>query len=191
MIRSQKELENKIKDKEERTQINSFKKGIQTYLLTSRFNTITRTQNEIYRHSYWKNGCLYCAPVPVNKDIPIGSKMIVLEMDNDTNQIFAVGLLTNKPFTSRFSVYEDHNYNRYNYTGRYRIKREDCTDEEEAILQMLDFMCFKGNHHMKRGQGLTAFPVKILWKLSENFNLTEFLEIMFRTRFSKESKENK
>jgi len=188
MIRSQKELENKIQEKEERTHIKSFKKTLQTHLLTSRFNTLTRKQNEIYRETNWKNGCLYCAPVPVTKDIPIGSKMIVLEMDNDANQIFAVGLLTNKPFTSRFSVYEDHNYNRYNYTGRYRIKREDCTEEEETILLMLDFMCFKGNQHMKRGQGLTAFPVKILWKLSENFNLTEFLETMFKIRFSKENK---
>jgi hypothetical protein len=188
MIRSQKELENKIKDKEERTQIQSFKKTLNTHLLTSRFNTITREQNEIYRKTNWKNGCLYCAPVPINKDIPIGSKIIVLEMDNDINQIFALGLLTNKPFTSRFSVYDDHNYNRYNYTGRYRINREDCTDEEEAILQMLDFMCFKGNYHMKRGQGLTAFPLKIIWKLSESFQLIEFLETMFKTRFSKENK---
>ena len=188
MITSQKELEDKLKKREENKQIKSFKTTLKTHLLTSRFNTITRTQNEIYRETYWKNGCLYCAPVPVNKDIPIGSKMIILEMDNDINQIFALGLLTNKPFASRFSVYEDHNYNRYNYTGRYRIKREDCSEEEDAMLQMLDFMCFKGNQHMKRGQGLTAFPVKTLWKLSKDINLTEFLENMFQRRFAKENK---
>ena len=188
MISSQKELDEKIKKREENKHIKSFKTTLKTHLLTSRFNTVTRNQNNIYRDNYWKNGCLYCAPVLVNKEIPQGAKLMVLEMDNDLNQIFAIGLLTNKPFISKFSVYEDHNYNRYNYTGKYRIIREECSEEEEAILQMLDFMCFKGNQHMKRGQGLTAFPLKILWKLSENFNLTEFLENMFRKRFSKEEK---
>jgi len=188
MISSQKELEDKLKKREENKHIKSFKTTLKTHILTSRFNTVTRNQNDIYRNKYWQNGCIYCAPVLVNKEIPQGAKLIVLEMDNDKNQIFAVGLLTNKPFTSRFSVYEDHNYNRYNYTGRYRIKREECTEEEEAILQMLDFMCFKGNQHMKRGQGLTAFPVKTLWKLSKDLNLTEFLENMFQTRFAKENK---
>lgn len=188
MITSQKELEEKLKKREDNKHIKSFKTNIKTHLLTSRFNTITRKQNDVYRNNYWKNGCIYCAPVLVNKEIPQGAKMIVLEMDNDINQIFAVGLLTNKPFTSRFSVYEDHNYNRYNYTGRYRITREQCSEEEEAILQMLDFMCFKGNQHMKRGQGLTSFPVKTLWKLSKDFDLTEFLEKMFQNRFVKENK---
>jgi len=188
MTTSQKELDQHIKEKEDRKRVREFKKTLQRYIMTSRFNTLTREQNNIYRNKHWKDGCIYCSPILVNKEIPQGAKMMVLEMDNDINQIFAIGLLTNRPFTSRFSVYEDDNYNRYNYAGKYRITREQCSEEEEAILQMLDFFCFKGNHHMKRGQGLTAFPIKILWKLSESFNLIEFLEKMFHSRFSKENK---
>ena len=183
MTTSHEELTKKLQEKEERKRVSQFKKTLKTRLMTTRFNTITRNQNEIYRNMHWKSGCIYCAPILVNKEIPYGSKMIILEMDNDKNEIFALGLLTNKPFTSKFSVYEENNYNRFNYAGKYRIKREECSEEEENILLMLDFLCFKGNHHMKRGQGITAFPAKTLWKLSENFNITEFLESMFHARF--------
>jgi hypothetical protein len=174
MTTCQEELDDHIKEKEDRKRVREFKKTIKKYIMTSRFNTITREQNNIYRDNYWKDGCIYCSPILVNKEIPQGAKMFVLEMDNDKNHIFAIGLLTNRPFTCRFSVYTEDNYNRYNYAGKYRIKREQCTEEEEYNLQMLDFFCFKGNQHLKRGQGLTSFPVKILWKLSETFNVNEY-----------------
>jgi hypothetical protein len=185
MTTSQEELTKKIQDKEDRKRVRDFKKTIKTWIMTSRFNTVTRNQNEIYRNRYWQTGCIYCTPILINHKIPQGSKIIVLEMDNDKNEIFALGLLTNKPFTSKFSVYEDNNYNRFNYAGKYRIQRNECTKEEEDILVMLDFLCFKGNHHMKRGQGITAFPAKILWKLADHFDITTFLENMFKSRFSK------
>jgi len=187
MTTSQEELNKKIQEKEDRHRVRDFKKSIKTWVMTSRFNTITKNQNEIYRNTHWKSGCIYCTPVLINHNIPQGAKIIVLEMDNDKNEIFAIGLLTNKPFTSKFSVYNDNNYNRFNYVGKYRIQREECTEKECETLKILDLLCFKGNQHMKRGHGITAFPAKVLWKLTPQLNITEFLENLFNSRFSKKT----
>lgn len=179
------EIRKKLEKKEENIKIRNYKLTIQTHLLTSRFNTETIEQNEKYRNNKWSNGCLYCSPEEISQKIPINSKLIVLEMNNDANKIFGVGMLTNKPFFNKHSVYNDENYNRYTYIGKYRIKREDLTEKEEAVFKALDILCFKGNEHMKRGHGLKAFPIKLLMNCSKTFEITPFIENMFKIRFSK------
>ena len=106
-------------------------------------------------------------------------------MDNDKNTIFAAGMLLNKPFFNKHSVYTDDNYNRYSYIGKYRIKRDELTEQEEAVFKALDILCFKGNDHMKRGHGLKAFPTKLLMNCSTVINMTNYIEYMFKRRFSK------
>ena len=177
-------IRKKLEKKLENKHIRNYKSTIRTHLLTTRFNTETRNENEIYRNQKWPNGCLYCAPEQISQTIPVDSKLIVLEMDNDINKIFGIGLLVNKPFFNKHSVYEDDNYNRYSYIGKYRIKREDLTEKEEAVLKALDILCFTGNEHMKRGHGLKAFPVKLLMNCSTTLDITTFIETMFKTRFS-------
>jgi hypothetical protein len=177
-------LRKKLEKRQENIRIRKYKTTVRTHLLTSRFNTETRKQNDIYRSEKWPNGCLYCSPEPISQNIPIDSKIIVLEMDNDMNKIFGLGLLTNKPFFNKHSVYTDENYNRYSYVGKYRIKREDLNSKEEAIFKALDILCFTGNEHMKRGHGLKAFPTKLLMNCSTVLEVTPFIENMFKTRFS-------
>ena len=53
-------------------------------------------------------------------------------------------------------VYQNSNYNRYVYV-KHRIDRCEMTKEENTIMQALDILCFTGNTHMKRGQGLDNF----------------------------------
>jgi hypothetical protein len=178
-------IRKKIEKKNENIKIRNYKSTVRTHLLTSRFNTETRKQNEIYRNEKWPNGCIYCSPEQISHHIPINSKIIVLEMDNDMNQIFGIGLLVNKPFFNKYYIYADENYNRYNYIGKYRIKREDLNTTEEAVFKALDILCFKGNEHMKRGHGIKAFPTKLLMNCSDTFEITPFIEDMFKTRFSK------
>jgi hypothetical protein len=180
-------IKKKLEKKQDNINIRNYKLTIRTYLLTSRFNTETRKQNEIYRHTKWQNGCLYCCPEKISQSIPIDSKVIVLEMDNDINKIFGVGMLTNKPIFNKHCVYKDENYNRYNYIGKYRISREDLTNKEEAVFKALDILCFTGNQHMKRGHGLKAFPTKLLMNCSKTLDITQFIENMFKTRFSKQT----
>lgn len=179
---------NEDRKQEEKIRLREYRLKIRTHLLTSRFNTVTRIQNENYRKNKWPNGCIYCTPERIAESIPIDAKLIILEMDNDKNRIFGVGMLKNKSFFNKHSVYEDDNYNRYSYIGKYRIRREDLTEEEEVVFKALDLLCFKGNHHMKRGQGLRSFPIKILMNCSKTLEITEFLEEMFKTRYQGQPK---
>jgi hypothetical protein len=170
--------------KEENLKVSLYRKEMRVYLMTSRFNTKTREQNDIYRTNHWQNGCIYCSPEPISQKIPLNSKMVVLEMDNDTNKIFGVGMIMNKPY-NKCSVYEEQNYNRYNYIGKYRIKREEFNEKEEAVFKALDILCFTGNEHMKRGQGIRMFPLKMLLRCKDIVDIPDFIDKMFVSRFSK------
>lgn len=176
-------IEKKIQKKRENQMIRAFKKSQKVYIMTSRFNTETREENKRYCEKNWKNGCVYCCPEEVSQQIPIQSKMIVLEMDNDKNEIFAIGMCSNKSFTNKYNVYNNKNYNRYNYIGKHKIWRNETSPLEEAVLKALDNLCFYGNEHMKRGQGLKCFPVKLLINCKSVIDIPEFLENMFKRRF--------
>jgi hypothetical protein len=179
------EIENRIKKREQRKAIETYKKSQRIFLMTSRFNNATVEENQRFREKGWPEGCLYCAPQRVSNNIPIHSKLMVLEMNNDTNKIIAVGMCVNKPLLEKYSVYKDANYNRFNYIGKYRIPRERLDATEEAVFKALDKLCFSGADHMKRGNGLKQFPAKILYNCKSVINISEFVEQMFIKRFSK------
>ena len=103
-------------------------------------------------------------------------------MNNDTNQIIGIGLIQNRPSKNNYRIYSDGNYNRYKYVGHQHIMREDMTEEEEQIMQVFDILCFKGNRHMKRGQGLKAFPIETLFRCSIRMDLVKFVADMFEKR---------
>ena len=105
-------------------------------------------------------------------------------MDNDKNLVFAVGKCSNKPISNKYKPYDEHNYNRYNFIGKTRILREDMNPIEEAVFKAFDELCFRGNDHMKRGQGLRAFPTKLLINCKPVLDIPAFLENMFTYRFS-------
>jgi hypothetical protein len=56
------------------------------------------------------------------------------------------------------------------------------TEEEDHIMQVFDILCFKGNQHMKRGQGLKTFPIDMLYKCSHRLDLVKFIAEMFKSR---------
>jgi hypothetical protein len=184
MSLTEEDIQKIIQKKEERIQIKVYKSEQSIYVMTSRFNTKTIEENQIFRETSWPNGCVYCTPGEVSKSVPYLAKMIVLEMDNDKNRIFAVGKCLNKPIPNKYKVYNEQNYNRYNFIGKTRILREDMNPIEEAVLKALDQLCFRGNTHMKRGQGLRAFPTKLLINCKNVLDIPVFLENMFMSRFS-------
>jgi hypothetical protein len=59
------------------------------------------------------------------------------------------------------------------------------TDEEERIMKVFDILCFTGNRHMKRGQGLKLFPMDMLYRMSNKMDLVNFIRTMFRERLQK------
>jgi hypothetical protein len=182
---TEEEIERLSQKKQDALDIKEYKTTQKIKIMTTRFNTETLEENRKYREQNWKNGCIYCCPQEVSKEIPLKSKMIVLEMNNDTNKIVAIGMCANNAIVHKYSVYGNNNYNRFNYIGKHRISRSEMTSTEEAVLNALDQLCFYGNEHMKRGNGMKLFPVIKLIRCKPIIDIPGFLDNMFITRFSK------
>ena len=178
-------VQEKIRKKREAAAIRTYKNSRTIYIMTARFNSYTKTENQSFRNTSWQNGCLYCTPGEVSKNIPLKAKMLVLEMDNDKNHIFAIGMCSNKSIVNKYHVYDNQNYNRYNYIGKHRITRDEFNPIEEAVFKALDQLCFHGKGHMRRLSGLKAFPVKLLMNCKSVLDIPLFLENMFISRFHK------
>jgi hypothetical protein len=58
------------------------------------------------------------------------------------------------------------------------------TAEENRMISVFDTLCFKGNKHMKRGQGLKAFPTDMLYRMSPVVDLVKFIGQMFKDRMT-------
>ena len=168
-----------------RANINDYRRQLRHFIMTSRFNNTTWNENVQFREKQQKIGCIYCSPNPVTVNIPHESILFILEMNNDDNKICGVGMVMNNPRINKYSVYENGNYNRYSFIGKCRIDRSEMTEEENTIMRVFDILCFTGNRHMKRGQGLTMFPVEMLYKCNKRLDLVEFIRNMFKSRFTK------
>ena len=189
MSEYQKKMEEQMREKEK---LKEFKTAMNKFIMTSRFNNTTWEENVNYRERLNHKGCIYCCPVAVTQKIPYESTMFVLEMNNDTNEIIGIGMVKNRAIRDKYKVYDNRNYNRYVFVGNCRIDRTDMNDDEESVMQLFDRLCFKGNKHMKRGQGLRSFPVELLYELSKKLDLTKFIVDMFKRRMSvKQDNKNK
>jgi hypothetical protein len=162
--------------------IKKYTASMKHYIMTSRFNNETILENQTYRNENPKVGCIYCAPQMIAKKVPIDSVMFILEMNNDTNRIEGIGMVRNHPYTNKYTVYINGNYNRYCYIGKHRIDRKSMTEEEDRIMTFFDIICFTGNKHVKRGQGLKTFPLQFLYKCRKTLDLVAFITNMFKTR---------
>jgi hypothetical protein len=174
----------KLERQSERTLINEYRLNLKHFVLTSRFSNATWYENQQYRDAHPKVGCIYCSPEPIAAHISPDKIIFILEMNNDTNRIIGVGMIRNHPHCNQFSVYENDNYNRYTYMGKTRIDRTQMNHQEERIMQIFDALCFKGNKHMKRGQGLKMFPIDMLYRCSKKIDLVDSICEMFKNRIS-------
>jgi hypothetical protein len=111
--------------------------------------------------------------------------MFILEMNNDKNMIEGIGMVRNKAYVNKYNVYEDGNYNRYVFVGNNFIDRKMMNEKEELVMKAFDILCFKGNNHMKRGQGLKQFPTRLLFNASKKIDLVDFVKDMFKRRMTK------
>jgi len=166
--------------------VNNYKQQLRRFLLTSRFNNETFQENINFRAKNPNVGCVYCAPDPVSQQIPMDTVLFILEMNNDTNRVIGIGMVRNHPISnsSYKSVYKNGNYNRYVYVGRYRIDRSEMSEQEERIMKVFDILCFTGNRHMKRGQGLKSFPLDMLYRCNKTLDLVNFISEMFKKKIA-------
>lgn len=152
------------------------------YLMTSRFNNKSFQENRNYCRDSKSAKVVYGSPKEISMFVPRDSIMFVLEMNNDENQIMGVGLVRNIPYPNRHLIYEDGNWNRYNFMGKHRIDRGELNEEEEWIFKALDIICFTGCRHQKRNQGITMFPPDMLERCKKRLDLVAFIANMFKKR---------
>ena len=184
--------ESKISAKQQRrnqyrlnSNLRGYQNNLSNYIITTRFNSKTWKENQTFREAHPEYGCIYPSPQENSSQIPKDAVLFVLEMNNDTNRIMGIGALRNRAFPRCHSVYSDPNYNRYSYIGKHRIDRSTMTDEEEKIMKVFDVLCFTGARHMKRLQGLKAFPTDMLFRCSHIVDLVDFIKNMFKHRQNK------
>jgi acetyl/propionyl-CoA carboxylase alpha subunit len=166
--------------------INTMYRALSEYVIEGVHTTIPfhlqLMQNEKFRKENSNITCIYCSPDLVSQNIPTEAILFILEMNNDSDKIIGIGMVRNHPILNRYFVYENGNYNRYVYTGKYRIDRTEMSEEEEKVMKIFDLLCFKGNRHMKRGHGLKSFPADMLYRCSKKMDLVKFIANMFKIR---------
>lgn len=170
-----------------RLQLKEYNANNHCHIMTSRFSNETLEENKKYRESLSKVKCIYCCPDAIARSIPYESTLYVLEMNNSQNKIVGIGKIKNVPKLQKYIVYNENNYNRYQYIGKQRIDRDEMDDEEEEIMQLFDNWCFKGMGHMKRGQGIKSFPLDKLYFHSRFVNIHKAFKQMFKKRQTKET----
>lgn len=147
-------------------------------IMTNRFTNETWEQSKRWREKHLKRGCLYPSPRVIAQNIPYNTTLYVIEMNNDTNQIMGIGVMTNAPSQPR-TIYPERNYNRFTYSGPIRIDRSEMAERMVTVgaysvefLTILEAVCFKGSTHSKRGTGITKLPQAVLDNSYVNFNET-------------------
>ncbi len=186
----QEELEKRIR---EQIEFREFKKNIKKYIVTSVFTEPTFQTNRQFIEKIKTSPnpqmqsieCIYCSSVKMSVKIPLDSVVYVLEMNNTQNKIEGIGLVRNHPHINRFRIYENMNYNRFNFVGKNRIDRKEMTVEEEEIMAKLDVMCFRGKNHLKRQKGLYLFPPYKLFEYRKEIDFIQCVVNMFKNRMCK------
>lgn len=156
-------------------------------IVTNRFNNDTWNENCDYRSRYKIEGCIYCSPQQLSSKIHPNSSVFVVEMNNSTNKIQGIGLISNKiQFDRYYKVYEIGNYNRYTYKSDYRIDRDDLLKHLPDMVYILDYILFKEKTHLKRGSGMTQIPEKLLrHKKCGDTDIVNELKLVFYKYFTK------
>ena len=156
-------------------------------LSTTRFSEITWEENCAYRKKHNLTGPIYCAPMKMRETIMVDSLVFVIEMNNDKNKIEGIGLIKNRHISTderfKYFVYEEGNFNRYIYKGDYRIDRNILENYNLKLIEILDYICFKGKTHLKRGNGFMKVPDKLL--LNKDFNILNEIKQIFLKHFNK------
>lgn len=129
-------------------------------IATTRFNAKTYDQNMNYKKKAALEGCIYGTPLKIKQTVPLDCSIYVIEMNNSTNKIEGIGLITNSAVLDKnYRIYDDMDYNRYIYSGKKHLLVINITDDyNKRVIFVLEQLLFKGERHCKRGQGITSLP---------------------------------
>jgi hypothetical protein len=126
------------------------------YLACTRFNDITYEENMVYRNKS-NETVIYGSTLKIRETYPVGSLIFIAEMNNNKNRIEGIGLIRNLlVHDRRHRIYDNNEYNRYIYRGKYWLSREQIKEFDNEILEIFDTILFKGKSHLKCRIGITV-----------------------------------
>lgn len=136
------------------------------FIASTRFNNNTYAENINYRHKF-DMPLIYGSDMRINRSYPRGSKLLVFEMNNTTNKIEGLGLISNYLIYEDHSIYTNGNYNRYIYMGKYWIDRASMYEYDAEIVTIVEKMLFTRKSHLKRQGGISVLTPKLVnsWSL--------------------------
>lgn len=143
-------------------------------LAITHFNNQTFSEKERWAKKNRYEGCIYNCPVRIKENIPLLSKIYVIEMNNETNTISGIGLITNKVIPKMHRIYSDQNYNRYTYYGKKWIP-SNCIDKE--TLESIEKRLFQGKNHLKRSHGIVEVPNDV------KYTYLDYIQELFKLVF--------
>ncbi len=131
------------------------------YLACTRFNNKTYDENIYYRNKH-DEIVMYGSTLKIRDSYPVGSLIFIAEMNNDKNRIEGIGLIKNMlVHDKKHRIYENNEYNRYIYRGKYWLSREQINDFDPEILEIFDTILFRGKSHLKCRIGITVITDKL------------------------------
>jgi len=142
------------------------------YIACTRFTEDTYNENCNYRNKHNVN-VVYGSPVKIRDKYTPGIKMFVVEMNNETNQIFGIGLIENR-LNHEISnkIHKNRLYNMYIYSGKYWMSRDELLENDEFLVEIFENILFKKKSHLKRRIGITIVTDKLFSKWEYNINQT-------------------
>jgi len=160
------------------------------YMASTRFTTDTYNTNSYYRRKH--NVVVYGSNIRINQKCPVGSFIFVAEMNNNTNKIEGIGLVKNIISPEKHKIYENDDYNRYVYKGKYWLGREQLEKIDADLVVILDIILFHGKSHLKRVSGISILTDKLFlhWKCSLKDLLTRAKNAFLKSFKEKENKQN-
>ena len=131
------------------------------YLACTRFNNATYAENTNYRNKHNEN-VIYGTTLQIRHIYDLGTLIFVVEMNNEQNKIEGIGLIKNLLVCNkRHNIYDNDEYNRYIYKGKYWLSRSQINNVNEKITEMFENALFKGRSHLKCRMGITIITQKL------------------------------
>jgi len=131
------------------------------HIACTRFNNSTYKENLEYREKN-KEALIYGSAFKIRNLYSSGCLLFVVEMNNETNRVEGIGLIRNLLVSDkRHKIYENSDYNRFIYRGKYWIDRVKLDHKDKEIGEILDNILFKGKSHLKFRTGITIITEKL------------------------------
>ena len=131
------------------------------YLACTRFNNTTYAENTNYRNKH-NEIAIYGTTLKIRNIYNVGTLIFIVEMNNEQNKIEGIGLIKNLlVYDKRYKIYDNDEYNRYIYRGKYWLSRSQLNNVNEKITEIFENILFKGKSHLKCRIGITIITERL------------------------------